>query len=673
MYTRVKADESGLVAYYPMETLVRDDYNQIVTRESLNDAVENVNALSFTDNVGGVVASAELSKDNTAALKTAPHQSDVEFNFVASERQITVQLTEQPYKLEGCNIYITARDVKDIHGNAAQPITWTVYVQKNTLKWQEKSLDITKEGYNNKTFTATIENSGAESEAWSLSGMPSWLTVNVDGGMLAPQSSQKLTFTVANSLPIGNYETAVYLTGSQNIDAPLFVSVSSEGEAPDWTATPGANTMTVIGQLNINGVLSSDTRDMVAAFRGTECVGVAHPKYFSRYDSYVVMMSIYGDDEADLTYKAYDASTGIVYPSVSISNASAYKFVVDKSIGSFSQPVVFTPLNEIEQDLSMDRSGWKWFSLYAQPKNNNVSVVFKDAKDAIVTVTDGEKSVINWLGDLVDVKLNKAYKLNATAPFKESFVGEPADAENVDITLNGNGWTWIGYPCQASNTLDAAFANAEPNEGDLVKNQSSFSVYTEGEWVGTLTALVPGDGYMYNRTVAGNKTFHFTKPTVNSRRNAPAKQQNNTAINNGFKDNMTMVAVVKNGDELIENAQVTVYANGEVRGMSTDAVKDGKHFLTIGGNAAEADLLTFVVATDNNVYYLNQTAMFHADANIGTMSSPLVLQLGDVTGIRSIDVMTNRGDYYDMQGRKVNNAHVKKGIYINNGQKMVVK
>ena len=41
-----------------------------------------------------------------------------------------------------------------------------------------------------------------------------------------------------------------------------------------------------------------------------------------------------------------------------------------------------------------------------------------------------------------------------------------------------------------------------------------------------------------------------------------------------------------NGDEIVENAEVSVFAGAELCGLTTKAVKDGKHFLTIGGEDA---------------------------------------------------------------------------------------
>ena len=641
MYVRAKADEAGLVAYYPLEKNTRDAYNQIVATGTFNDVVTAGSAspavLSFYGTNGGSVSSAssDLSTVNTAALKQMPKMENVRFSFVASERQIKVNLEEQPAKVEGCNISITVKNVMDMNNNTAEAITWSVYVQQNKLRWQEADMVVNKTGAEAAQFTATIENCGSESESWSLSGMPTWLSANVEGGSLMPLTSAKLTFTVAAGLPIGTYETTVYLTGSQNIAAPLNITVTSEGEAPDWVATPGENTMTIIGVLNIDGVQSSDPKDMVAAFRGTECVGVAQPKYFSRYDSYMILMTVYGKGEADLTYKAYDASTGTVYPSVSVDNAQAYKFGSDKAIGTFTQPATFIPLNEIEQDLSHDRASWKWFSLYAKPKTNSISVVFKDAHDAIATVTDGDNTLMNWVGNLQSFSYNKMYKLEANAPYVESLIGEPVNPTETAITLKGSGWTWIGYPCQSSNTLDAAFASANPQEGDMVKNQSDFALFTEGEWIGTLGAMQPGDGYMYSSNATATKTFNFPKPAVSGRVNAPrrAPSVQSSVFAGQWKDNMTMIAVVMNGDEVVENAQVSVFANTELRGYSAETVRDGRHFLTIGGQGGQTDILTFVVETEDEVFSLPYYEVFVADAQRGSMAQPVVLQLSEATGI----------------------------------------
>jgi len=650
MFERVKADEPGLAAYYPMERLALDEYNQVVTTANISDVVKNQSSVAFYSDYGDEITAPAASKDNTAALKMAPSAENVQFEFVASDRQITVLLTEQPYKIEGCNIYITAREVSDLNGNLSQPITWGVYVQQNNLKWQDDAIDVSKQGGNEQTFTATIENKGSETEVWSLSGLPTWLTASTEAGTLQPLGKQTLTFTVAAGLPIGSYETTIYLTGMQNINDPLFVNVTSEGDVPNWVAKTDKNTMTVLAQLEIDGVLSTDPKDMLAAFRGTECVGVASPMYFSRYDSYFVLMNIYGDDSYNLTYKAYDASTGTVYSSVSPSDELANKFVPDRTVGTSSNPVIMTPQDKIEQVIAVEGDSWKWFSLYAQPEGITPDEVFAYAinKKAVNTIVGREQTWTPRANSLSSFQYDQMYKVYANGAFSQTMVGASINPANIDITLH-KGWNWIGYPVQASNSLSAAFADADPQEGDQVKSQSGFSLYTGGDWIGTLTALVPGEGYMYQSTDSKDKTFHYPTPAMTNRRGAVASTSDVLKLTT--QNNMTMIAVVMDGEQLVDDAQVSVFAGSELRGRSTAAVLDGKHFLTIGGNS-QAEMLTFEVTTaDGTNHQLAGNGLFNANAQLGSMQHPYVLQLNDIIDVNTLAV--KHVMLYDGSGRLV--------------------
>lgn len=639
MHNRVAPNSDGLVAYYPMERQQLDEYQQIVTTSSTTEAVtEDYNIWNFNDQ--GSPADTELTSQGAPPLKVAPTMTNVAFSFVASERQIKIDLTEEPYKTEGCQIYITAKNVRDANGNTALPVTWLVYVQQNNLRWAVNEMAVSKYGQTETTFSVDIENKGAQTETWSLSNLPSWLTADEAGGTLSPLEKKSINFTVSDALSIGSYDATVFLTGMQGIPEPLRLAVSSEGSTPNWQAVPGEYTMNVVGQLVVNGVISNDPRDMVAAFRGNDCVGIAQPQYFSRYDAYYVMMNIFGDEEAPLTYKAYDASTGQIYASVDVSNTAANSFEPDKAVGTLTNPVVFTPLNEIEQDLSLDKAAWKWFSIYAEPKVNNMDIIFKESRHAIHTLTDGNATLIDWQGPLSRLENNKMYKLQSSEPYVQTFVGEPTDPSAIDINL-AKGWSWIGYPCQASNSLNAAFADAQPNEGDMVKSQTSFALYTGGEWVGTLTAMQPGEGYMYSNT--GNaKTFRYPKPSMSGRTYIKAKyakarqsSEEETEVV-PCESNMTMIAVVMDGSRRISNAQVSVFAGDELRGLSSKAVIDDTHFLTIGGQSGQTELLQFVVQTDDGEYLLTQKQTFVADAQMGSIDKPHMLQLSQATPVRNL-------------------------------------
>ena len=125
--------------------------------------------------------------------------------------------------------------------------------------------------------------------------------------------------------------------------------------------------MSLIGQLILDGRNSENTNNIIAAFNGNTCVGIAHPEYIKRFDSYYVLMNIYGssqDSTSSITFKVYDANTGVIYPSIKCSEP--FKYAADKIVGSMEKPAQLTIDNKMEQRIEL-RKGWKWVTLNVQP------------------------------------------------------------------------------------------------------------------------------------------------------------------------------------------------------------------------------------------------------------------------------------------------------------------
>ena len=409
-----------------------------------------------------------------------------------------------------------------------------------------------------------------------------------------------------------------------------------KGEAPDWAATPDESNMNVIGQLKVDGVISSDPDDMLAAFRDGKCVGVAQPKYLAKYDAYLVMMDVYGNQEElnnELEYKMYDASTGTVYPLVGASDNRAFTYKADTWIGSFESPVTFTPENKIEQTIACGYEGWKWFSLFAKPESVDISSVFTHSNDAISVIKDEKCSSYPdngvWTGTLTSLSLSGMYKVKTKAAFSEAYLGTPAEDENTVITLS-NGWTWLGYPVSIANSLGNALAGADPQEGDMIKGQSGFAIYTDNQWIGSLGMVTPGMGYQYYSNATDSKTFTFPKVQA-AKANKARELQEEEILELDYENNMTLIAVVTEDGISVDDAKVSVYADGRLCGRSTAPVVDDKFFITIGGNAKSK--LTFVVETSQGCVQLTQSMTFEADRHFGTMDDPFVLELDDATSI----------------------------------------
>ena len=88
-------------------------------------------------------------------------------------------------------------------------------------------------------------------------------------------------------------------------------------------------------------------------------------------------------------------------------------------------------------------------------------------------------------------------------------------AQNVPVTLN-SGWNWISYPRSQAMSLAAAMEGFTPAAGDVIKGMNGSSMYQNGQWQGSLTQLVPGEGYMYYSMSGQTKSFVFGGSEVDS-------------------------------------------------------------------------------------------------------------------------------------------------------------
>jgi hypothetical protein len=263
--------------------------------------------------------------DEAPGLRPAANATNVNYNFVASERGIVIELSEDADRLEGVTVNVTVKDVLDLNGNKSLPITWTALVQRNQLSWFDNTLDVVGRIGEEKKFTATVTNQSAQTEYWALNDLPSWLSANFTSGALPALGTQEITFTVDASAPTGKSEFTVYMSGNNAILVPLTVNMNLRSEAPDWSVEPAdyETNATLFGAVKINVddkvMFSEDEDDLVAAFIDGKCAGVTNVQYEDFSDSYRIYLNIYGNSDAigkEIELKVWDASTGVVHPIV---------------------------------------------------------------------------------------------------------------------------------------------------------------------------------------------------------------------------------------------------------------------------------------------------------------------------------------------------------------------
>ena len=703
---RLTGKEDGLVAYYPFETKQLDEYNQVVTVGTPVDLVTNRHEAQVTLNSAdgsGASLSEEPSAltyiDEAPALRSKQTETNVPFTFVASDDKVVINIEEDAATIEGCTLNFTVRDVRDENGNYSSPAVWSAFVNRNQLYWENSSLETEQTAATTGTLQATVVNTSGSMQAWTLSGMPAWLVPDVESGQTNPLSKTVVTFTVQPSAPIGRSEATVYLSGNDNIDTPLTINVKVTGDKPDWSVNPYdyEGSMNIVGQLYVEGQVSEDADDMVAAFIGEECRGVATMQYNARYDGYFVTMDIYGsttEQGQQVTFRAYDASTGTLYPVVNANVSTEYAPLA--LLGTYAEPVQLSTTNYIEQQSTL-RKGWNWMSLYVTTEDMTPQNIFSKIVDDVLVVkskNDGfvQASGSNGLkGNLRSMENGQMYAVQMANERPLRLVGTRASGE---VSLE-EGWNWLGYG-QRLASVDDAMAGMGAEDGDIVKGQMGVTYFDSYEWIGSLLTMQPGLGYQVKSGAA--KTFSYPSAVTGVAASRMASAEANSSLStlhsslftpadhHQYADNMIMTAAVTLDGKELTDVEIGVFAGEECRATAfTDS--EGRAYITIPGD--EACQLSFKVAVGNYEMDAVERLDYTVDAVCGSYDSPFVINLNGADGIFELKATGVTHTIYDMLGRKVPTinhdqpSNLKKGVYIEhstegrlqgkNGKKIVVK
>ena len=679
---RMTGKEDGLVAYYPFETQTLDSGNQVQAvgsdadltgsglKAQLKTFVQEDATLAFTD--------------EAPAMRQKPTETNVSFTFVASNEKVVITIDEDPATIEGCTLNFTVRDVLDENGNYSDPAIWSAYVNRNELVWADDALAMTQPVRTENSVTATIVNKSGKQQMWTLAGLPSWLTASAEYGTTNPLAETQVTFTVSESTAVGNYEETIYLVADNGIETPLTLHVKVTGNVPDWAvnANDFENSMNVIGQLDILGVQSEDEDDIVAAFVGEECRGVAQPVYNKRYDSYYVTMDIYGEEGEVVTFRAYDASAGIIYPLVDIDGVVSMTFAPLALKGSYNVPTALAVQDRIEQAISLAK-GWNWISLGVKTDDMTVPTLFADvAKDVLQfkghsqgdPVLENVDGVLKGSNASVALNNKQMYAVKMDADRTLRLVGQRLDPAENPIAL-ASGWNWIGYYGLQVSSVKDALAGMTPTDGELIKGQRGVAYFDDYEWSGSLVTLVPGQGYVVKSTSARS----FSYPAKSVAAWAPGRDLRGaesvaatavTADTDGsftpvdyhmYSSNMVLVTRVEMDGQPLCGVELGIFAGDECRSTVTTN-DEGIAYAVIPGD--DPVTLSFKVAIAGTTQgETTQTIEYNTDDTIGSSKDPFVITLNP-TGIDAIEALGGEAVWYDLSGRRLEAAPMERGIYV---------
>lgn len=631
--TKLDGTEMGLLAYYPFE-YYKDWQGQKELAFTLADMKiqhDSANRVPDAENKG-----AKISSDIPAVKDKGPI-SNLDFDFVVNDDALIINLGENLEKIEKTIVTFTVDGVQDINGNEnSSPITWSAYIDRNQLKWSEIKITANKPIDEAYEFTIQAINQSGSIQNFNIGNMPSWMQISPTNGIINPSSSIDITFKINEGLNVGNYEEVVYLTNSDNVSETLEVNVKAKGETPDWTVNPKDYdySMSVYAKLRINNIFSNDSEDMIAAFAGGKCVGLANVQYEQRNDMWYAFLTTYSDNStySNLIFKIWDSSTGTIY------QANAGKQIDFRNNGTVGTPVnpqIFDAKELIYQDIELS-PGWNWISFnVASPTLNSLSDVLANMEFDSNNYFKSESNNIsaNYSSNKQKWIEEKPFTLNNTVMYKvSSSVSQTIDLAGVKIkpsseliSIQGDQWNYISYLPTVRLKLDEALNGYDAKEEDVIKSQDGFAMYSENiGWLGSLTFLKPNKGYMLYRNEATNVNLKYPDSNGSMSTKSGSLDPSEEYVNKNYSGNMNLIATTdiapQSNDRILSYVGNILSSETTIRNINSNEL----YFITISGN--EKNLVSFVLEREGRI--IGRTAnpiQFASNWLSGTVSDPYVL------------------------------------------------
>ena len=324
-------------------------------------------------------------------------------------------------------------------------------------------------------------------------------------------------------------------------------------------------------------------------------------------------------------------------------------------------PLLWKADDDIEQHLDI-HEGWQWLSLYAAPDASVIdelmTLVTADGTPVVEEVVCNDQFARHdigqpWYGELNTMQTGVMYKVKGRAEGRLNVVGASAARLRQPLTIHPQ-WNWLGANVSSLTSLSVALADMNPEEGDVIKNQHKMAIYSQGGWVGTLSAVTPGEGYFYRSEAADDKQFTYPSPSVmqsNRMLAATASDGDRESVfgpyhPEWYEGTMTITAVVDDGNGRMARCELAAYNDeGVLCGNKFSHDEDSRHliYMVVHGDASRPIHFQVAVSdaegqTDTQVIYdIAESVTFEDGKSLGSAEQPVVLHLltTAVDGIQS--------------------------------------
>ncbi len=333
-------------------------------------------------------------------------------------------------------------------------------------------------------------------------------------------------------------------------------------------------------------------------------------------------------------------------------------------------------------------SGWSWISL--------TSAMFapEAIKDGFVEARSRTDLVFNdakWgpFGSLTMFDQSQAYKIKM-----QDNINPVTVYANLEGVMNYEGaieskefikgWNWVSYPYEYRYPVEEIFNAANFAEGDIILSKNDgFVTLTDGAWVGTLSDLLPNEGYMIytanafncempNRFSLEQGEFEASAGTEIPAPAGAAARERSVWVYDGSRFANSMAVIAKVDVEECEDYTIGAFVDDECRGEGRFI--NGLAFISVAGEADENVTFRLYNKVSGEFIDLDRELQFSGMA--GSVKAPVTM--GTIEGTTGIDEVKgengNVKTIYDISGRKV--EQMTEGIYVikvREGDKIVTK
>ena len=694
--------EPGLLAYIPFNEDIRQITGSGTKMEFSTKYFSNKwdtelqKIVSISDDAfgtGSKVTESMKSVQESAAVNARGAVRDLRFDFVTKGNEMIIDLKELPKDIDRTTVNITAMGIEDLNGNEmAQPVTWSAFIDRNSVRWAEsqKTIEIDAQKNEDYTFTIDINNHGGAFRSYTIESLPEWMTIE-EGvmGTLEPEETATLHVTISKDININTYNEVIYLKNDEELVNPLNLTIKTIASAPEWAFNKNSqSSMQLVTQVKKGDFVVTNKESIVAAFdEYDKCLGKGHVT-IDQNGKALFYLNVFGEkkDKA-VFFRLWDAVTGITY-GLTPDHDITYK--ADSIVGSYDKPVVMITNSNITRSLALTPT-WTWVSLnVASPFANDINQFMKRG-----TWQDGDqlkdpeaqsyynyyRGIWNNNGVTEALRTDRMYYIKSQKPQTIYLEGRMLTEEaDHTITLHPK-WNYIGYTLMVNLPINDALEDLKDkaSDGDIIKSQDEFATFAAsvGGWRGNLQYMKPGKGYMLYHKVTPEhpeKVVKFVYPYegivgtwISAKTCVEVEETDEALWTNTRSTTMNLILRTK-GIVAEEGDRLYTYADGELCGIAESMDVDGEQtfFLSVGSDEKKA--LSFTLERDGKLLgaATHTGITYQPDEVEGTTDVPKVIDFSETSAYET-------GIWYTLAGIRVGTHRPTiAGAYIFNGQIVMI-